>query len=132
MNKDVFKHKLVVRYFETDQMKMVYYSHYFVWFEGARTNLLKNRGLSYKKFEEMGYFLPVSETFCKYLSPAHYEDEILVETWAKELKKVSLRIDYRIIRETDNKLLATGYTIHPCINKAGKIVPFPDEFRKIF
>ncbi len=131
MNRKVFKHKLTVRYFETDQMKMVYYSHYLVWFEAARTHLLKDRGLSYTKFEEMGYYLPVSESYCKYISPAQYEDEISVEVWVEELKNATLKMGYRVVREENNKLLATGYTVHPCINKERKVVPFPEEFRKI-
>ncbi len=117
MNKDIFKHRLVVRYFETDQMKMVYYSHYLVWFEAARTDLLKDRGLPYSKFEDMGFLLPVSEAYCKYISPAHYEDEIIVEVWVEKLKQATLRMGYRVIREKDDKLLATGYTVHPCLNK---------------
>ncbi len=132
MNKEIFKHKLCVRYFETDQMGFVYYSHYLVWFEAARTDLLKKKGLSYKKFEEMGYFLPVSEAHCKYISPGHYEDDIIIETWVEEIKRASLRIAYRVLREKDSQLLAKGYTIHPCINKNRKIVPFPEEFQNIF
>ena len=131
MSDNIHEHKLVVKYFETDQMKYVYYSHYLVWFEAARTSLLKDRGLTYTKFEEMGYYLPVSECYCKYHMPAGYEDEIRVETKVEELKKVTLRISYRVFRESDEKLIATGYTVHPCINKERKIVPFPEEFRKV-
>lgn len=131
MDMDIFKHKLVVRYFETDQMKMVYYSHYLVWFEAARTHFLRDRGLPYTKFEEMGFYLPVSEAYCKYISPAQYEDEITVEVKVEELKRATLKMSYRVVREKDDKLLATGYTVHPCINKDRKIVPFPDKFRNI-
>ncbi|MBU1077667.1 MAG: acyl-CoA thioesterase [Spirochaetes bacterium] len=129
--KDAFRHKLFVRYFETDQMGFVYYSHYLVWFEAARTDFLRHKGFPYKKFEELGFFLPVTEAYCKYLSPAFYEDDIIVETHLEEIKNASLKISYRVIRGSDDQLLATGHTVHPCINKDKKIVPFPDQFRDI-
>ncbi len=132
MKENMFKHKLFVRYFETDQMGVVYYSHYLVWFEAARTDMLKTRGLSYKEFEKMGYFLPVAEAHCKYIVPAHYEEDIIVETWIEEIKRASVRISYNVVREEDGKCLAVGYTVHPCINKDRKIVAFPEEFVKIF
>lgn len=132
MDDNIYRHKLIVRYFETDQMKVVYYSHYLVWFEAARRDFLKSKGFPYTKFEKMGFFLPVSEVHCKYFAPAHYEDEIIVELWIEELKKVSLKINYKVIREKNEELLASGYTIHPCINEHRKIVPFPEEFINIF
>ena len=39
---------LRVRYAETDQMGVVYYAHYFVWFEVARAELLREHGWSYR------------------------------------------------------------------------------------
>jgi len=131
MNNKTHKFTLTVRYFETDQMKVVYYSHYLVWFEAARTDMLKKNGLPYSKLEKMGYFLPVSEVFCKYLSPAYYEDEIIIETYIDEIKNASLKIAYIVKRKNDNTLLAKGYTVHPCINHQRKIVPIPETLKKI-
>lgn len=132
MVKKIFKHKLTVRYFETDQMGFVYYAHYLVWFEATRTDLLKSWGFPYKKMEQMGFFLPVAEAHCKYMAPAHYEDDIIVEAWMEQLKNVSIKIAYNVKRDKDSQLLAQGYTVHTCLNQEKKIVPFPDEFRKIF
>ena len=40
-----------VRYAETDQMGVVYYANFFVWFEVARVELMRQLGFSYKKME---------------------------------------------------------------------------------
>ncbi|MDD5066054.1 MAG: thioesterase family protein [bacterium] len=128
MTQSAYRHRLSVRYFETDQMAVVYYSHYLVWFEAARTDYLKSKGFPYARLEEMGFYLPVTEAYCKYLTPARYEDEIIVETRIDEMKNASLKISYRVLREKDEKLLATGFTVHPCINRERRIVRFPEVF----
>src|SRR6185437_3662601 len=40
-----------VRYAETDQMGVVYYANYFIWFEVGRVEHLRTRGISYKDME---------------------------------------------------------------------------------
>ena len=50
-----------VRYAETDTMGVVYYANYLVWFEVARTDLLRDAGWSYRDMEADGYRLPVLE-----------------------------------------------------------------------
>ena len=71
--------KLRVRYAETDQMGYAYYANHLVWFEVARTQLLRERGMAYRDLEEQGLFLPVAEANIRYLSPVRYEDEVEVE-----------------------------------------------------
>ena len=54
-----FETKVRVRYGETDQMGFVYYGVFAQYFEIGRVELLRSLGISYKKLEEKGYFLPV-------------------------------------------------------------------------
>ena len=69
---------LRVRYAETDQMGVVYYAHYFVWFEVARAELLRQQGWSYREMEASGVILPVIEAYCEYRRPARYDDQVEV------------------------------------------------------
>ena len=70
-----------VRYAETDQMGIVYYANYLVWFEIGRVELMRSLGLAYSQLEtEHACILPVIEASCRYRSPARYDDEILIET----------------------------------------------------
>src|SRR5262245_2188331 len=72
--------RLRVRYAETDQMGVVYYANYFVWFEVGRTDLLRDSGWSYRHMEDEGYSLPVIDAHCVYRESAKYDDDIEVRT----------------------------------------------------
>ena len=64
-----------VRYSETDKMGVVYHANYLVWFEIGRTEFCRSRGFSYKDMEELdNAFLVVVESYCRYKSPAFYDD----------------------------------------------------------
>ena len=46
--------RIRVRYAETDQMGVVYYANYFVWFEVGRTDRLRDAGWTYRQLEQDG------------------------------------------------------------------------------
>src|SRR5207244_13123482 len=87
---------LRVRYSETDQMGVVYYANYLVWFEVARGAFCRARGLDYRHVQRDGLSLPVLEAHCRYLAPALYDDEILVRTWVTESRRRLLRMQYEV------------------------------------
>ena len=66
-----------VRYADTDQMKMVYYSKFLEYFEQGRSDLLREVGMPYPELEQMGYYLPVVEVHAKYVKAARYDDEVV-------------------------------------------------------
>jgi acyl-CoA thioester hydrolase len=106
-----------VRYAETDQMGIVYYANYLVWFEIGRVELLRSLGLAYSQLEtEHECILPVVEASCRYRSPARYDDEILIETRPALLRNSVLKFAYRILRKApegaEPTLLAEGETVH--------------------
>ena len=69
-----------VRYADTDQMGVVYYANYLVWFEVGRTEWLRDAGWNYRDMEEAGISLPVIEAHCEYRQSARYDDEIEIRT----------------------------------------------------
>ncbi len=127
----VHKTEIRVIYGDTDTMGRVYYACYFRWFEAARTEMFRFMGLTYKSMEEKGLFLPVSETYCKYVSPILYDDLIVIET-AIDTKIVgSVKFNYGIMRKNENIPLAKGYTRHACIDNTGKLIRPPTFLRKL-
>lgn len=116
-----------VIYGDTDQMGVVYYGNYLRYFEVGRNELLREKGLRYKEFEErFGLHLPVVEATVRYRHPARYDDVLLVETKVVELGRASLRMDYRILRNEDGRLLVEGSTVHACIDGSLKPTKIPD------
>ena len=81
MHKVVGETRLRVRYAETDQMGVVYYANYLVWFEVGRAELMRQRGLDYKRMEiETGCLMAVVDATVRYKAPARYDEELIVET----------------------------------------------------
>jgi acyl-CoA thioester hydrolase len=100
-----------VRYAETDQMGVVYHSHYFPWFESARAEAIRELGLTYADMEKTGVIMPVIEVQCKYLRPARYDDLLTVKVILKELPlHHKIRFDHEIVNAS-NELLASGYVL---------------------
>jgi acyl-CoA thioester hydrolase len=114
---------LRVRYAETDQMGIVYYANYLVWFEIGRVELLRSLGHAYSQLEiDHKLILPVVDAHCRYRAPARYDDEILIETWPSLVRESVIRFDYRIYRVAnregeERELLAEGETAHVVCNE---------------
>jgi acyl-CoA thioester hydrolase len=122
-----------VRYAETDQMGIVYYANYLVWFELGRVELLRSLGLAYSKLEaDHGCILPVIEARCRYRSPAKYDDEILIESWPSLVRSSVIRFAYRILRKApdggENTLLAEGETVHVVCDDQLNKKPLPAHY----
>jgi len=109
-----------VRYPEVDRMGVAHHSHHFVWFEIGRTELMRGRGLPYTRLEEEGTFLPVIEAACAYRAPARYDDLLNVRTVLAQIGPVRVTFSYRIERDADGALLATGTTTHAAVDGRGR------------
>ncbi|MFO0724579.1 MAG: thioesterase family protein [Myxococcota bacterium] len=123
------QHRFRVIYGDTDMAGIVYYANYLRFFEAGRGELLRSLGLRYRLLEERGLTLPVVQAEVKYLSPARYEDELLLTTKVDEVRNVSLFVSYRLERESTATLIATGRTGHACVNSEGKLTRLPADYR---
>jgi len=115
-----------VRYAETDQMGIVYHSHYAVWFEIGRTEFCRAAGLPYRGLEEAGIRIPVIGLQCKYRRPARYDDDLTVRTTLPELLARGLRFDYEVV-DREGNLMADGSTRHIFADRNGKLRRAPDD-----
>ncbi|ENK0839737.1 4-hydroxybenzoyl-CoA thioesterase [Clostridium sporogenes] len=106
-----------VRYVETDQMGVVHHSNYYPWFEIGRTEFTKATGMKYTDIENIGVMMPLTESYCKYMKPAKYEDEIIIETSIEKLTPVKIIFSYKIIKKENNELLAKGSTTQAFVDK---------------
>ena len=65
-----------VRYAETDRMGLLHHANYLVYFEQARTELLREAGISYRDLEDQGYLLVLTKFEVRYRRPARYDEPI--------------------------------------------------------
>lgn len=113
-----------VIYGDTDQMGVVYYANYLRFFEAARNEFLRAKGVRYRDLEAgLGLTLPVVEAAVQYRRPARYDDLLTVEIALDEVRRASARFGYRVLRE--GELLATGHTVHACLGADGKARRMP-------
>jgi len=121
-----------VRYAETDKMGIVHHSNYPVWFEIGRSEYCRARGFSYLDMEEKdNSLLVVAEIYCRYKSPAYYEDEITVRTKCAEIRSRSIRFVYEIYRADDDIILAEGETLHVITDTDKKVRTLPESYKQM-
>ena len=104
--------KIIVRYAETDQMGVVHHAVYPIWYEVARTELIRTIGISYSEMERMGVMTPVSELTCHYSGSAFYEDELIVRARVIQLTPARVGFGYEIYRNGEEKPFHNGSTVH--------------------
>jgi acyl-CoA thioester hydrolase len=122
----VVKTELRVIYGDTDQMGVVYYGNYLRYFEAGRNEFIRAKGLRYRDFEASYQLrLPVAEVGVSYKLPARYDDLVTIETSLVEARRASARFAYRLVRGED--LLATGFTVHACVDLEGRVRRLPRE-----
>lgn len=107
-----------VRYAETDQMGVVYHSHYFQYFEVARAECIRHLGFTYADMEKTGIIMPVVEVNCKYLKPALYDDLLTIKTILKQLPEDHKILFHQEVYNEKNELLATGNVLLFFMNAA--------------
>ncbi len=114
-----------VPYADTDQMGVVYYANYLEYFERSRTEMLRSAGLPYCEMEKRGFFLPVSEAYCKYHASARYDDLLTFRSYIGEIKGVRMTICSEVRR--DGELLVSGHVVLVSVNSERKVSRMPQE-----
>ena len=125
--------QLTVSYGETDRMGYAYYGHYPHWFERARGQFLRDRGMSYAEVETRGVWLPVRDMAVRYLRPARYDEVITVRAGIAAWGRASVTFVYQVFGPPDASwLLAAGETVHACTSPQGRPIAVPDWLRGLF
>ena len=99
-----FSTNIRVRYGETDQMGVVYHGNYASYFEIARTEWLRNLGVTYKELENKGIMLPVISLFFNFIKSAKYDDVLTITVILKKKPLVKIEFDYEIYNQKKEKI----------------------------
>jgi acyl-CoA thioester hydrolase len=128
LKEPVFTTTYRVIYGDTDAAGVVYNANYLRYFEIGRTEMMRAWALPYSAIEALGCILPVTESYLRFKSPAHYDDLVTIATSLVEVSKFTCRFHYAVTHHgTDGRptLLVKGFTTHACVNRQGKLTPFP-------
>jgi acyl-CoA thioester hydrolase len=125
MSESVCETQIRVRYAETDRMGYLHHANYLVYFEQARTEMLRQKGFSYRDIEDQGYFLVVVKAEVKFKAPARYDDLLTIRTTIT--RRTAVRIEHRYEVYRDATLLAEGATTLACVDRDGRLQAMPDS-----
>src|SRR5438270_6956730 len=118
---------LRVNYSETDQMGVVYHANYLIWFDRARTELMRETGVAYKELEQQGVYLAVSEVDVRFRAAARYDDLVRVRCWVREVESRRVTFGYAVERAATAELLATGETALVSLTHDHTLTRIPDH-----
>ncbi len=124
----VFTVSYRVIYGDTDAAGVVYNANYLRYFEIARTEMMRSWAMPYSEIEQLGYILPVTESYLRFKAPAAYDDLLALSVSLAESTKMTCRFHYAITRpraDGPEQLLARGCTVHASVNREGKLTPLP-------
>ncbi|WP_299638299.1 tol-pal system-associated acyl-CoA thioesterase [uncultured Ruegeria sp.] len=125
------KHIYPVRvyYEDTDMGGVVYHANYLRYIERARSDWVRNLGNDQNAMREEGIVWVVRRVEADYLSPARFDDELIVETEVTEISGVRLTMA-QLVRRGETEIFRASVTA-VCINQDGRPVRLPAEIRAL-
>lgn len=112
-------------------MGYVYYGVYALYYEVGRVEALRSLGILYSELEQKHQVLmPVMNMQVRYLRPARYDDEIVVETTVASMPERDIKFRYEI-RNAAGELLNNA-TVQLCFLDAHtqQRIDVPDVVRE--
>ncbi len=125
-----FEWRVRVAYHETDGQRRVHHANYLNYFEQSRVEMLRAHGFDYRRFEDSGLMLVVTEMNVRYRAAAEFDDQLRISTTVVEVRNVRIRHHYRIDRK--GELIADADSTIACIDKTGKLRRLPKEWGLMF
>ena len=121
--------ELRVYYEDTDLAGIVYYANYLKFIERARSEYVREMGVDQVAMkEEDGVVFAVRKVEAEYLSPARFDDELMVETSTEAM--TGARIIFRQDVKRADQLLFTAQVTIVASNEAGQPARLPANIRR--
>jgi acyl-CoA thioester hydrolase len=125
-----FSTPVKVRFNETDLQGHVNFGHYLFYFDIGLTEYLEAIGVDYQSMVEDGTDMVYVESHCNYKSPVKFSDLLDVYTRMAELGRSSLRFEFEIMAQTDDRLVATGHIVTVIVDRdTGEPTQVPNRLR---
>ncbi len=120
--------KVRVRYAETDQMGIVYHSHFFLYYEVSRAECIRELGYTYADMERMGVIMPVVEVQSRFLRPALYDDLLTIKTILQELPvHHKIEFHHEVYNEGKELLTTSKVILYFMESKTMKRTTMPEQ-----
>jgi acyl-CoA thioester hydrolase len=124
-----FRHRVRVRFAETDAMGIVHHSRYLPIMEEARVAYLREIGHPYQSVRDEGLDFTVLEVFVQYRLPIRFDELVDVLLSLANVERASFQMAYLLT--VDDQVRATGVTAHGCITTDGRPTRLPAWLREL-
>ena len=118
-----FRHRIRVRFAETDAMQIVHHGRYLPYLEEGRVAFLRHIGHPYTEWRRQGTDSAVLEAYVRYVKPLRFDDEFDVHIDLADVTRTTFQMSYLLTRGTD--VCATAVTAHGLLNDAGRPIRLP-------
>jgi len=119
--------KVQLRYSDTDQMGLIYFSRHLVYADEAVTQYIKERGIDINSMERKGVFLAIAAAHCEYEYPLRYGDDCVVNVRLRRIGNTSITFDFEIY--ANDKLSSRGYLVYVVVDSEGRKITVPSDIR---
>ena len=111
-------HMLITAYYEdTDASGVVYHANYLRWFERARTEWLRNLGVSQNKLTlDHGIAFTLASISVRYRKPCRLDDKVRIETEVVKVGRASLEFMQYAQLDSDGTALADAHAKVGCVS----------------
>ncbi|HKM30550.1 MAG: acyl-CoA thioesterase [Bacteroidales bacterium] len=127
---DILKNskQITVRFSEVDSMNIVWHGAYVLYFEDARESFGKKYGLTYLTYFDNGYYAPLVDMQFEFKHPLIYGDQARIEIEYVPVQAAKVVFKYKVFREKDQLLVATGSTTQVFLDSEYQLVLYSPDF----
>ena len=119
---------LRVYYEDTDLAGLVYYANYLKYIERARTEWVRSLGVNQTALKAEGLVFAVRRLEADYLKPAHFDDELQVNTSDIGVTGARITLEQTVLRGAERLFVAQVTLV--CLTDTGHPARIPATLRQ--
>jgi acyl-CoA thioester hydrolase len=123
---EIFRHRQRVIYAQCTIGNHVYHSRYLDILEASRGEFMRAMGYPLQRLQDEDFIFPVVSLRMKFLAPARYDDELVIELWLKNVTRVRLTVAAKVV-SAEGKVFVEAETDHVCTSIHEKPKRMPSE-----
>jgi acyl-CoA thioester hydrolase len=120
-----------VRFNEVDMLGIAWHGHYVGFFDDARVTVSQSYGIGYLQLYANGIMAPVKTVHVDFIHPLKFMDNITIEGIFHYSSASRINSEF-IVRDSSDKICATGYSIQMMLNKDYELYLIQPEFFRKF
>lgn len=126
----MYTYRMIIRLQDTDAAGVLFFANYFRLTHEAYETFMAGIGFDfYHMIHEWDYLVLIAHAECDFKRPLHVGDAVTIHITCSKLGRTSFTLDYTLVDDDDNTV-ATGNSIHACVNKSDlNSIPLPEVLK---